>query len=58
MKRLLIKLSILPVLAMAVNLATPARSDAQTTCPSGTFKCTCNGIVSCQRTIQGCWDSC
>jgi hypothetical protein len=65
MKKLLVKLSILPVLALAVSLSTPSNSAAQTEiapegggCPSGTFKCTCNGIESCQSSIADCWNSC
>lgn len=61
MKKLLIKLSVLPALAMVVALAAPPETSAQTTvktCPSGTFQCTCNGIKSCQSSIDGCWNSC
>jgi hypothetical protein len=27
-------------------------------CPTGTFSCNCDGVISCQRSIQGCWDTC
>jgi hypothetical protein len=27
-------------------------------CPTGTFSCSCNGVISCQRSIQGCFDTC
>lgn len=59
-KKLLLKLSLLPVLALALSLSTPNTSDAQTvkTCPSGSFECTCNGIRSCQSSVEGCWNSC
>lgn len=60
MKKLLVKLSILPVLAMVVTLAAPPETSAQTvkTCPSGSFQCTCNGVKSCQASIEDCWNSC
>ncbi|HEY8020291.1 MAG TPA: hypothetical protein VIH93_04290 [Thermoanaerobaculia bacterium] len=34
--------------------AQPARA----LCPDGSFQCTCNGVVSCQTSILGCWNSC
>jgi hypothetical protein len=34
--------------------AQPARA----LCPEGSFECTCNGAVSCQTSILGCWNSC
>jgi hypothetical protein len=61
MKKRLIKLSFLPVLGLATLLSTPTHSTAQTQiegCPDGSFTCTCNGRVSCQTTIEGCWNSC
>jgi hypothetical protein len=33
-------------------------AQAALACPTGTFSCTCNGVVSCQHSIQGCFDSC
>jgi hypothetical protein len=59
-KKLLVKLSVLPALAMVVALSAPVETSAQTTktCPTGTFQCTCNGIRSCQSSVDGCWNSC
>jgi len=61
MKRILLKLSVIPVLAVAVFMATPRYSTAAqqlVVCDDGTFKCTCNGQVTCQASIQDCWNSC
>ena len=61
MKKLLVKLSVLPALALVVSLSAPSETSAQTTvktCPSGSFQCTCNGIKSCQSSVEDCWNSC
>ena len=46
-----------PILFILVLLAFVCVQVASA-CPTGTFSCTCNGISSCQRSIQGCWDTC
>jgi len=59
-KRILLKLSVIPILAMAVFMATPRYSNAQqlVVCDEGTFQCTCNGRGTCQSSILDCWNSC
>lgn len=47
------------LLAAAFSMPTTAQTPiAPDGCPSGTFKCTCNGVESCRSSIQDCWNSC
>jgi hypothetical protein len=61
-KKLLLKLGILPVLGVVLSLSTASNAAAQKqqtlSCPDGSFVCNCMGAVSCETSIQACWDRC
>ncbi len=46
------------VLALAGLALAAGVQPAHALCPDGSFQCTCNGAVSCQTSILGCWSSC
>jgi hypothetical protein len=46
-----------PILFILVLLALVGVQVASA-CPTGTFSCSCNGVISCQHSIQGCFDTC
>ncbi len=47
------RISLLVVFALLAVVGT-----AFADCPKGTFPCNCNGIISCQRGIQDCFNTC
>jgi hypothetical protein len=60
-KKLLLKLSILPVLGVALFLSTPSNSAADQqliVCADGSFSCNCMGAISCETSILDCWNRC